>query len=113
MDMGQESCIEAGDRRDRLGSRQRLCRPRFLVGGAGGDVEEDSVVRQRERVYPHFVARIIPAAPAVGWKVAAFVRDDNGQESPLPPHGILVESSQGVLRAVVRPVNSRSLSVTL
>lgn len=69
-------------------------------------------MRKRERVYPNFVARIVQAAPAAGWKVAVFVRDGNGQELPLPPQGILVESPNGILRAVVRPVNSRTLNVT-
>ena len=69
-------------------------------------------MRERERVYPHFVARFIKAGPAAGWRLAAFVRDGSGRESPLPPQGILVDSPKGVLRAVVRPVNSRTLSVT-
>jgi hypothetical protein len=43
--LGEEGRIEA---RDRLGSGQRFCGPRFLVGDTGGDLEEDSVVIRNE-----------------------------------------------------------------
>jgi len=47
---------------------------------------------QSERVYENFRYRVMRTDSTDQWRLAAFVQDEVGQETPLPSQGILLNS---------------------
>lgn len=66
-----------------------------------------------QKVYPHFTARLVPGDSPRQWKVAAFVTGEAGQELPFPNSGILIQTPQGIKRAIVRQSSATTLDCAI